>query len=77
LRARFPQFEFVLADFDAEDWQQMILMSLCKHNIIANSTFSFFGAYFNTHADKQVYYPSVLKTECPPMWKKIEYVPAK
>ena len=75
LRRRFPAFEFILADFDCEDWQQVVLMSLCQHNIIANSTFSYFGAYFNMHADKRVFYPDTLKTECPESWTKIESLP--
>lgn len=53
----FPNYEFVKVDDRIEDWRQMLLMSLCDSHIIANSTFSWWGAYMNPSVTKNVIYP--------------------
>ena len=39
---------FVENNKNDEAWKDMFLMSQCRHHIIANSTFSFWGAYLGT-----------------------------
>lgn len=57
LKLTFPNIEFIGIDHHLSDWEQLLLMSLCDHNIIANSTYSWWGAYFNQSKQKIVVYP--------------------
>lgn len=59
IKQELPNLTFEKIDSKYADWQQVLVMSLCQHNIIANSSFSWWGAYFNKNVDKQVYYPSL------------------
>jgi len=58
LQSYFTNLNFIRVEENLEDWEQMMLMSSCHHNIIANSSFSWWGAYFNNWNDKVVCYPS-------------------
>jgi len=57
LKARFPSVIFIKIHDTVPDWKQMLLMSCCDDNIIANSTFSWWGAYFNERQSRIVCYP--------------------
>ena len=59
IKKSYPQLNFIQCDTNIQDWEQLLLMSLCHHNIIANSSFSWWGAYLNSNQEKIVCYPSV------------------
>jgi hypothetical protein len=48
---------FVEKSVASRDWEEMFLMSKCKSHIIANSSFSWWGAWLNNSNDKIVIAP--------------------
>ena len=80
IQEEFPKLNFIQCPYEIVDWEQMLMMSNCQYNIIANSSFSWWGAYFNSNVERKVCYPSVwfglamannLKDLFPEKWIKI------
>lgn len=49
--------QIIVSRNDGKPYEDIRLMSLCKHHIIANSSFSWWGAWLSESADKLVYAP--------------------
>jgi len=52
-----PNPTYVEHNTNEDSWQDMYLMSQCKHHIIANSTFSWWGAWLGENKNKMVVAP--------------------
>ncbi len=70
---------FINGNSGNKGFEDMRLMSLCSHNIIANSSFSWWGAWLNENPDKIVIAPKKwfndqrinTKDQIPESWHKI------
>jgi hypothetical protein len=73
------EIKFIDWNKGSKSYKDMQLMSLCKHNIIANSTFSWWGAWLNSFNEKIVIAPerwtnsnfSIRKDVVPDDWIKL------
>lgn len=62
-KERFPGQEYTVVDINHgnDSFYDIWLMSQCRHNICANSTFSFWGARLNENEDKMMIRPTIHK----------------
>lgn len=74
---------FVDVNSESSAQEDLRLMSACRHHVIANSTFSWWGAWLNPHPDKLVVAPkfwsctldSYFPEMMPPDWVCLENTP--
>lgn len=70
---------FVDHNRGASSYEDMRMMSMCQHHILANSSFSWWAAWLGYHPGKQVFYPSNwfatsgkdISSLCPPGWIRV------
>ena len=55
--ADLPRAHIVRSD-PSTSWEELFLMARCRHNIIANSSYSWWGAWLNPAQDKRVIAPA-------------------
>lgn len=75
-----PKVIYVSHNQGVDSWQDMALMSACRHQIIANSSFSWWAAWLNQNQQKVIIAPSKWfngiedRDLIPVSWRRIEPV---
>lgn len=65
---KLPNVEVITGNYNMSDFEEFVVMSACKNQIISNSTFSWWAAYLNQFPNKIVVAPVFS------MWQR-EYYP--
>ena len=83
VKKKYQGGEYTVVDINhgKDSFYDMWLMSQCRHNICANSTFSFWGARLNGNEDKIMIRPTIhknsqtfVKEEMEELWKGWKFV---
>jgi len=72
----YPTLNWISAPPDQTPWNTLLMMSFAQNNIVANSSFSYWAAYFNQNQHKLITYPypwlfNPSTDICPPSWHRI------
>ena len=76
IRLDYP-LHFVTLNTEQQPYFDLFLMSLCKHNIIANSSFSWWAAWLNRHPNKKIIAPSPWVNRSTPFYSNMEDIVPK
>lgn len=60
IQDQFVDYDFINGtEIYQKDWEQLLFMIKCHHHIIANSSFSWWGAFMSDHSDSITTYPDI------------------